>query len=73
VRKQDGPTIADEIMTAAGYVNAGGTLAPGTPIGIMTFDADETFSNNTLGTSIAEAAELLVQQQVNGKIVLKVV
>ncbi|WP_205514571.1 T9SS type A sorting domain-containing protein [Longitalea arenae] len=39
-------------ITAARYENAGGTLAPGAPIGVMTFDADETFNNNTLSIDV---------------------
>lgn len=37
---------------AARFVNAGGTLAPGTPIGTMNFDGNEDFSNSTLNIEV---------------------
>ncbi|WP_159445199.1 beta strand repeat-containing protein [Filimonas lacunae] len=39
-------------VAAARYVNNGGTLAPGAPVGTFAFDAAEAFTNNTLAIEI---------------------
>jgi hypothetical protein len=43
-------------IAAARYVNAGGNLMPGAAIGTMTFNAGETFSNNTLNIEVNGAS-----------------
>jgi hypothetical protein len=43
---------ASGTLRAAEFINAGGTVAPGNPLGQLTFNASENFTNNIMGIDV---------------------